>query len=74
MKVNIEFNLPEETTEYKIHNMASDMNCALWDMSNYLRDQIKYNDKLSEEEIQVYEKIREKFSEIIDSYNIDLYL
>ena len=45
MKITVEFNLPEEETEYKIFMNASKFYNALYQIDSALRNEIKYNDK-----------------------------
>jgi hypothetical protein len=72
MKAIIEFELPEDNGQYKIHNMASDMYSFIWDLSQHLRSEQKYNDKLTNEQDIYLEQLREKFYEFLGDYNIDL--
>jgi hypothetical protein len=41
-KVTIEFNLPEESEEYKITTNAMEYYCALCDLDNDLRNALKH--------------------------------
>ena len=45
MKATLEFNLPEDSSEFEI--AAGSMNWALvvWDLDSFLRNRIKYDDK-----------------------------
>lgn len=70
-KVTLEFVLPEEKEEFEITTKAGAMNLALWDFAQYLRTQVKYVDH-SESDDAVYESIREKFYEILNSHNVEL--
>lgn len=60
----LEFNLPEEKSEFNIANKAGDYYCALWDMQEFLRSKLKY-EELTEVEEKVYTEVREKFFEIV---------
>jgi hypothetical protein len=39
----------------------------------YLRKEIKYNDSLSEEELRVYEGVRDELYGFMNENNVDLY-
>lgn len=45
---------------------------ALWDLNQYLRSEMKYNDNLTPEEYEYAEKVREKLFELINDYNLNL--
>ena len=45
MKATIEFNLPDEKTEYAVCNKAQDMFSLLWTIKQDLRDFLKYGHK-----------------------------
>jgi len=67
MKATLEFNLPEDQTDFDLCNDALNMSCALDDIRNYLRSQYKYGDPPDD-----IEKIYEQFFEITNNYNIEL--
>ena len=62
--VTMRFKLPEEREEHKMAMQAGDYYSALWDFSMYLRNQIKYNNELTDKELETFEKIREQFYEL----------
>ncbi|MCL4386240.1 MAG: hypothetical protein M1326_08010 [Cyanobacteria bacterium] len=65
-KVTISFNLPEECDDFKLATNGHNFYGALFEFDNYLRKQLKYNeDKLSDEQYELIEKIRNKLAEII---------
>lgn len=66
----LKFNLPEEETEFKMAVNVSNYFTTLWDMDQWLRSEIKYNDKLSEEEYKTFEKVREKLYVLLNENNI----
>ena len=41
-KVTITFNLPEETSEYKIASKAGDMHSVIWEFTQFLRGKVKH--------------------------------
>jgi hypothetical protein len=46
---------------------------AMWDLDqSFLREQMKYNDELSEETYNAYEKVRNKITDILNDYNLNL--
>jgi hypothetical protein len=71
MKATLEFNLPEDQAEFDFATQGSNMHLALWDISQELRTLWKY-EELKEEEWDMVERIRNKFFEILDDYQIKL--
>lgn len=71
MKAILEFNLPEEKSDFDLCNQATSLHCALWDFSQFLRGKIKYED-LTEEQHAIYEEVRAKFYEILNDHNVEL--
>ena len=51
---------------------ASDIVFAVQDLDQFLRAEAKYNDKLSEEEVDAYDKVRDKLREVLTDRNIAL--
>ena len=47
------------------------MSLALYDMAEYLRERIKYGNLPAPEE-EIYEKVKEKFYEILNDNKVDL--
>lgn len=43
-KATITFKLPEENSEYRMHQKAGDMHSAIWDFTSELRNKTKYGD------------------------------
>lgn len=44
MKAILEFNLPEESEEFDLANRAGEVSGILWDVSQKIRERLKYND------------------------------
>ncbi len=73
MKAILEFNLPEDQTEYQMANDASNMFSTLWDMKQWLRGQVKYfPDERSQEVYDAFEECRHKLNELLIDNNLDL--
>jgi hypothetical protein len=71
MKAILEFNLPEENTEYELVNNASKMYSVLWDMDQWLRSNTKHApDSMSEDTYNAYLKCREQLQELMYEENI----
>ena len=72
MKAILEFNLPEENTEYELVNNASKMYSVLWDMDQWLRSNIKHApDSMSEDTYNAYQKCRDQLRELMCEENIN---
>ena len=72
MKAILEFNLPEDNEEFTMATKVSSYSVALWEISQFLRSEIKYNEQLSEDAYDQVVKIREKFHDILNDNNISL--
>ena len=73
MKAILEFNLPEDQTEYQMVNDVSKMFSVIWDMKQWLRAQVKYApDEMSEDTYNTFEECREKLIELMNENNIEL--
>lgn len=45
---------------------------AMWDLDQWLRGEIKYNEKLSEETDVAYQAVRDKIREILNDDNLNI--
>ena len=64
MKATIEFNLPEDQTEFDIATNANKYYSALFNFQQYLRNKLKHED-LSEHDILVLEAIQSDFLQML---------
>ena len=64
MKAILIFNLPEDNQEFELATKASKMYCTLWELDNWLRQEIKYKDKELDE-------VRDKLYELMKENRID---
>lgn len=65
MKATLEFTLPEDSSEYKLYASAPSFFSTLWDFDQWLREQIKHQDK-------DYQEIRDKLNDIMEEHAICL--
>jgi hypothetical protein len=70
-KAILEFDLPEETVEYKLAVNAGSYYSVLFDMDQHLRSRLKYGG-LTESEYVVLEKAREELHDLLSTYNVTL--
>lgn len=70
MKAVLEFNLPEEESDFNLACKGKDWWYVCWNLDQYLRKQLKYNDNISEDAREVYEDLRHKLWEEISDRNI----
>ena len=73
MKAILEFNLPEDQYEFNTALKGSGWKHVCWQMDQYLRKKIKYNDSLSEEQLKVYEGVREELYGFMSDNKVDLH-
>ena len=71
MKATIEFNLPEDKYEYDLANKSSSLLSCLMEFEQEIRKIYKYED-LKENQLEIVEKIREKYYEILQDNEINL--
>ena len=73
MKAKIEFNLPEDQSDYHIHFQALSMYCALHEVQQFLRQKTKYaNDDVSDEALKAYEECREYLHQVLIDNDVSL--
>jgi len=73
MKAILEFNLPEDQPEFNNALKGGDWKHVCWQMDQYLRKRVKYDESLSEEQLEVYEDMRGEFWRMMKESNVDLY-
>ena len=73
MKAILEFNLPEDKVDFDLALQGSDWKHVCWEMDQYLRKEIKYNDDNSDYKINVLQKVRDEFNSFMVDNNVDLY-
>jgi hypothetical protein len=71
MKAILEFNLPEDQSDFELAVKALDMRIALDSIREYLRGKVKY-DTQDDKKWEAYDEVYEQFYEIINNYNIKL--
>lgn len=71
-KVYVSYNLPKESEEYKCAMQAQDLHAVCTDFLDHMRAILKYSD-IPEKEYEIYEKIRDKFTELLNDRNVDLW-
>lgn len=71
-KAILEFDLnePDDVEAHKRVVKSLDLTLALWDIEQYLRSQVKYNESLSKEAYDALDKARGEFYDILNKRNI----
>jgi hypothetical protein len=73
MKAILEFNLPEDKSEFEDASNGTKWKLLVWDLDQYLRSQIKYNsDNLTDEAYNKLEKVREQLHDLIRENGLTL--
>jgi hypothetical protein len=64
----------EAESEYdlRVYTQATAMAHSVWEFDQYLRNEIKYTDNLTDEQSEAYEHIREKLREILNENDVKL--
>ena len=73
MKAILEFNLPEDKVDFDLALQGGDWKHVCWEMDQYLRKRVKYDEGLTEEQLEVYEDLRGEFWRMMKENNVDLY-
>ena len=71
MKAILEFNLPEENHEFLNATQGAKMKSVLWEMREYLRHRLKYED-YNNDEFEVLNDCQCKLTDLLFEENIDL--
>ena len=74
MKATLEFNLPEDQSDFDLSVNGAKAQSALWEMDQWLRSQYKYmsDAEYSKDKYETYEKCREQLREIMLENGLNL--
>ena len=70
MKAILEFNLPDDQIDFNFATRGGKYYCALWEMDQWLRSQVKYNESLTDEQHDTYQKCREQLRECMSDNDV----
>ena len=73
MKAILKFNLPEDQPEFNTAIKGGDWKHVCWQMDQYLRKTIKYDESITQEDREIYEDMRNEFFRIMSENNVDLH-
>lgn len=71
MKVTIEFN-DDEKEDLQTALDGYKWKLLVWDLNQKLRSYLKYDEKITEEQYEIVEKIKNDLYELLDDYNLNL--
>lgn len=71
MKAQLKFNLPEEQEEFQNALDGASLSCALHEIDQYMRSQLKHYDLPDEVANKVLE-IRDELHSILSNYNLSI--
>jgi hypothetical protein len=72
-KAILEYNLPEEQSEFEEANNAGKYYSVLWDLDQYLRNFVKYpSDREDPILTDTMAKVRDELWRLLREYNLDL--
>ena len=73
MKAILEFNLPDDQSDFESAVNGYKWQLAVWDMNQYLRSVTKYApDETSAEVVEALDKARDKLFNILNDYNLEI--
>ncbi len=67
----LKFNLPDDNTEFNLAVNAFKYWNVIYEFDQQLRNKLKY-DNISDEEYEIYDKMRESLHDLINENNISL--
>ena len=70
MKAILEFDLPEEQPEFDNAVNGGKWSIVAWELDQHLRSQLTYNDKLTEEQYDALQEVRDKLWEIVNEHSL----
>lgn len=71
-EVILKFYLPENQEEFETAINGYKWKLAMWDLDQWLRNQMKYRDDSKENKYETLEKCREMLYEKLSNYNLKL--
>lgn len=73
MKAILEFNLPDDQSDFESAINGYKWELAMWDMNQYLRSVTKYApDETSAEVVEALDKARDELFNILNNYNLEI--
>ena len=74
MKAILEFNLPEDQTDFYLATKGKDYWKVVWDLQQWLRQQYKHmpDEEYSEDRFNAYLEVREMLIDIMNENNVNL--
>jgi len=72
VKAILEFNLPEDQSDFDLAVNGAKAQVALWEMDQWLRAQYKYmsDDEYSKDKYETFEKCRDQLREIMFEHGL----
>lgn len=73
MKAILEFDLPDDQSDFESAINGYKWESAMWEMNQYLRSVTKYaSDETSAEVIEALDKARDELFKILNNYNLEI--
>jgi hypothetical protein len=72
MKVIIEFTDEDAASDAQVALEGSKWKFAMWELDQHLRNEVKYNESLSGEVGEAYEKLRDEIRHILSNSNLQM--
>lgn len=70
MKAKLEFNLPDDQHDFDFAVNGSKWYCVAWDLDQWLRSEIKYNEEIAECDRESFEIVRDKLRDLMFDQNV----
>jgi len=75
MTCKLEYNLSgeeqfEDEPKLRLALDSQKMSFLIWEMNQVFRNELKYNEELTEDQFKIVEKLQESFTEKIEEYSL----
>jgi len=70
MKATLEFNLPDDNHDFELASRAVKWYSAMWELDQFLRSKVKYDESLSDDAHEAFQEARDKLYEILNDNSI----
>jgi hypothetical protein len=64
MTATLQFNLPDDQEDFNMAVNGTKWYLTLWELDQFLRSKVKYDETISEEAQDIYDNIRQKIREL----------
>ncbi len=71
-RATLSWKIPDEREDFELAQKAVSLKSALFEVDQWLRQKLKYDDKLSDQEREIYQTVRDQFFLILSQEGVEL--